>query len=358
MASRRHFVAGLVAATLAPRPSWAEAGNPAYLAAARAGEGYDLFGLSEDGTPVFRIPLPARGHAAAAHPTRPDAAVFARRPGAFAVVFDCRDGTVRRELIAPSGRSLYGHGSYSADGTLLLTTEMDAQNRGRIGLWDVAAGYARAGDFASGGIGPHEVLRLADGGYAIANGGIETGGANGREKLNLDRMAPNLTRVSASGAVTETVELPPELHQQSIRHVASRPDGLVAFGMQWQGAPDLSPPLLGLHRPGQGIRLLQAPEGEHRGMQGYVGSVAFSNDGTLVAITSPLGGMAQVFDPDSGDYVGSFASPDICGVAPGPSGFTVTTGAGRIAGLSAITPMWQNAHPQEWDHHLIRIAPL
>ena len=65
MTTRRGFLASLLAASTMPRLSWADAGNPAYLSAAREGDGgYALFGLSETGADVFRIPLPGRGHAA------------------------------------------------------------------------------------------------------------------------------------------------------------------------------------------------------------------------------------------------------------------------------------------------------
>lgn len=69
---RRGFIAGLLALGVVPVPTWADAGTPAYLSAAATSDGaYALFGLSHTLDILFRIPLPARGHAAAAHPTRP-----------------------------------------------------------------------------------------------------------------------------------------------------------------------------------------------------------------------------------------------------------------------------------------------
>lgn len=138
MANRRAFLAGLFASGLVPSASWADAGSPAYLTAARdANERYILIGLSESLSETFRQPLPARGHAAAAHPTLPQAVAFARRPGLFALVMDCRDGRLIRRLNAPDGRHFYGHGVFSPDGAFLYTTENDyAQARGMIGVWD------------------------------------------------------------------------------------------------------------------------------------------------------------------------------------------------------------------------------
>ena len=52
----------------------------------------------------------------------------------------------------------------------------------------------------SGGIGPHEILRLPGARLlAIANGGIHTRPDTGREKLNLDTMRPNLTLMDEDG---------------------------------------------------------------------------------------------------------------------------------------------------------------
>ena len=84
MPSRRAFLAGLVAATGTPRLSWADAGDPAYLAAARAPSGgHALFGLGAEGQDIFRIPLPDRGHAAAAHPSAPERLPLPAGPAAL-----------------------------------------------------------------------------------------------------------------------------------------------------------------------------------------------------------------------------------------------------------------------------------
>ena len=82
MTTRRQFLAGVLASGLAPAPTWADAGRPRFLTAAKTPSGaYVLVGLRADLTEAFRLPLPTRGHAAAAHPKRPEAVAFARRPG-------------------------------------------------------------------------------------------------------------------------------------------------------------------------------------------------------------------------------------------------------------------------------------
>ncbi|MEM8957261.1 MAG: DUF1513 domain-containing protein [Pseudomonadota bacterium] len=358
MTTRRRVLAGLLASGLVPAASWADAGSPAYLAAARRGDGrYILVGLTADGLPLFDLPLPARGHAAAAHPKRPEAVAFARRPGRFALVLDCSTGDLLARLDAPTGRHFYGHGAFSADGTRLFTTENDyGAPRGMVGVWDAARGYARVGEFSSGGTGPHDILRLpGEETLVVANGGIETHPDSGRAKLNLPAMRPNLSYLDPNGALVEQVAPDPALHMNSIRHLAVAPDGTVAIAFQWQGDPYDAPPLVALHRRGGELRYLQAPEPLHRQMQGYGGSIALS--GSQVAVTSPRGGILQLFELGQGAFAGDHSLTDVCGVSPRAGGFLVTTGTGAVHGLSGGVLDPAGTHPLQWDNHLVGLVP-
>lgn len=354
---RRAFLAALAASATAPRLGWADAGSPAYLAAARRPAGdYALCGLDAGGATLFALPMPARGHAATAHPTRPEAVAFARRPGTFALVIDCAGGAVTARLTPPEGRQFNGHGAFSQDGSVLYTSEVVAEgSAGRIGLWDADQGYRRIGEVSSGGIGPHEIRRLPmSEDLVIANGGIETDPTD-RTPLNLDRMRPNLTYLTPEAGVIETVELP-DLRQNSIRHLALRPDGLVAFAMQWEGDPAEPVPLLGLHRRGAAPVLAEPKDEEMFAMRGYAGSIAFAPGGDEVAITSPKGGRVQVFSPQ-GAPLWSVARADVCGIGPSPAGgFVITDGQGLIARATEgrIEPL--NRSHMAWDNHLIALG--
>lgn len=370
MATRRGFLAGMLATGLIPKPGWADAGDPAYLAAARLPGGtYHLFGLTDAGAEVFRLPLPGRGHAAAAHPERPEAVAFARRPGTFAIVIDCARGGIAATLEAPEGRHFYGHGAFSADGSLLFTTENDYDAaRGVIGIWNAAHGYARIGEFASNGVGPHEICLLpGTERLVIANGGIETHPASGRAKLNIPFMRPNLCHVDLTGGVLDLLEPEPAQRRNSIRHLAVRGDGLVAFAMQWQGEGADSPALLGLYRAGGAPVLARAPGPDHRRMQGYAGSVAFSGDGARAAITSPRGGLIQIFETPDGGFHAGIDRTDVCGISAARVGFIHTAGTGAIGltntGAARGTDAGAGADPEvihnvAWDNHLVRISAL
>ncbi|WP_226689646.1 DUF1513 domain-containing protein [Ruegeria arenilitoris] len=356
MPSRRQFLAGLAATSLSPLRGWAAVGSPDYLAAALFPDGsYRLAGLDTGGNILFSIPLPARGHAAAAHPHSAQAVAFARRPGTFAVVIDCATGTEVTRLNAPHGRHFYGHGVFSPDGTRLFTTENDYDSGdGVIGVWNTDS-YTRIGEFTSGGIGPHDMRLMPDGQtLVIANGGIETHPETGRTKLNLPTMQPRLTYLDLSGTVLEQVELPRALHKNSIRHLAVRHDGMVAFAMQWQGDKVHHPPLLGLHRRGEAPRLLSAPDAAQSTLQGYAGSVAFAGDETTVAITCPRGNALHRFDAANGQLNGDFPLEDVCGLGPGPKGFVFTTGTGIVGELTS-TPRISARPDCHWDNHLIPI---
>ncbi|MBY6202810.1 DUF1513 domain-containing protein [Maritalea mobilis] len=359
MTTRRGFLASLAAIAACPHPGWADAGSPDFLSAARAPDGsYRLCGLTGAGEVLFDLPMPDRGHAAAAHPERPEAVAFARRPGNFALVIDCREGQVIARLETPENRHFYGHGAFSMGGDLLFTPENDLDTLdGVIGVWDVAAGYRRVGEFPSGGVGPHDVMRLPGSErLVIANGGIATHPDTGRVQLNAPTMRANLAYADPESGPVEVVELDVALRQNSIRHLAMTPSGMVAAAMQWQGSEGEHPPLLFTHEQGQAPRLLSAPEDAHRQMRHYAGSVSVSGDGRELAITSPRGGLLQRFDRDSGAFLGAVALEDVCGVGPDPAGgFFASTGTGVLTRLSSDRPLAEAHTRWAWDNHLVAV---
>ncbi len=358
MPTRRHFLAAALSAGAIPTLTWADAGSPDYLAAARLPDDtYALSGLTRSGIETFSIPLPARGHAAAAHPLRPEAVAFARRPGTFGLVIDCALGRVTHRITAPANHHFSGHGTFSRDAQTLFTGEIDnVTGQGQIGRWQTAS-YRRIGVFGSGGIGPHEILRLpGTDTLVVANGGIITALDDERSKLNIATMAPNLTYLDAGGTVIDQISLAPDLHQNSIRHLAALDDGTVAFAMQWEGEAGLVPPLLGLNRIGEPVVLCDVPAAVASQLQGYAGSVAFSGDGRSVAITCPHGGLLARFTCD-GAFIDTLARTEVCGIGPGTTGFVTTDGLGGMLAIGAgVRPL--ASFGKSWDNHLIPLSGL
>lgn len=318
--------------------------------------------FDRQGREVFAASLPARGHDITLRPGGGEIVVFARRPGNWFVSLARDTGAVLNVVHAAAGRHFYGHGVFAPDARLLYATENDiASGGGVIGIYDATDGYRRVGEFASGGIGPHD-LALLPGGHSmvIANGGLRTHPDTGREVLNPLDMRPNLVLLDLqSGQVMARHELGDSLRQLSIRHLAVRADGLIAFGCQYQGNPEDAPQLLGVLNPGGEARMLEVAEEPLYRMQNYIGSVAFDDGGDYLIGTSPQGGTALVWDMAQGRLLRSVAMSDVCGAAPlGSGAFLMTSGN---AGISELYVSAASAVPHAsrwiWDNHACSLVP-
>lgn len=317
---------------------------------------YGVALLSEAGELLRVLPLPDRGHDVAFDPRSGRAVAFARRPGAFALVFD-RAGTAAPLTIAAApGRHFFGHGVFSPDGRLLYATENDIDAAaGLIGVYDATAGFARIGEFPTHGMDPHELLLMPDGRtLAVANGGIETHPDFGRAKLNLATMKPSLVFLDRDdGSLVESHELSPDLHQLSIRHMDVDARGRIWFGCQYEGPALDRPPLVGSVRPGETVALLDMAPDILAGFRNYIGSVAANPVAGTVAVSSPQGNRLAVIDTESGMVVADRALTEVCGIAADRGGYVATTGEGRVvraSGGEARLPGYV------WDNHILRIG--
>src|SRR5690606_35170305 len=205
------------------------------------------------------------------------------------------------------------------------------------------------------GIGPHEVVALPGTGLVVvANGGILTHPDYGKMPLNLASMQPSLSYLdTATGDIMETVSLPPELHQLSIRHMAVDAGGRVWFGCQYMGAPDDMPPLVGFHERGGPIRMFDGSADVLRSLRNYIGSIAVDVAGGVIATSSPVGGLVAYWDADSGKLLGTTPLSDGCGVAAGQAGqFLMTSGTGEMVAAGPASPatrLLTASHGLAWD---------
>ncbi len=185
--------------------------------------GYGISILDGDDAIVSSHPLPGRGHGFAARPNARWLVAFARRPGNFALALDRWKAAEPQLFHTPHNRHFYGHGVFSADGRLLYAAENAYETGdGVIGIYDGTDGFKRLGEFATGGIGPHEIVLMPDGKtLCVANGGIRTHPDQGRQKLNLPTMAPSVVLIDiATGSLLSFHVLASRLHRLSLRHVA------------------------------------------------------------------------------------------------------------------------------------------
>jgi len=358
--SRRHILQGSVAALVAaPLPAIANTANARWMGCRQVGEAYFATLFDGTGRVHLDVQLPGRGHDIVPSPDGQRVVIMARRPDRFALVVDLNSGEVHHHLTASDGHHFYGHGCFSADGALFYTSENHYETgAGVIGVRDANKGFELLGHFASGGIGPHEILLMDDAkSLAIANGGIRTHPDTGRSKLNLDTMAPSLSFVEpTSGELASRHVLDLEHQQLSIRHLAAGPNGLAA-ALQYEGPKRNRVPLLALF-DGIQLTLAETPDPVAKAMRNYAGSIAFDVSGEVVALTCPRGNLVSFWSADDGSYLGSHTARDVCGIAPleNPGHFALTAGAIALhATLDTTTTTAQFADTQ-WDNHLVPIA--
>ena len=369
MAVRRRALLASLAAIgsvgLLPRPGRAQAPTLYLSAGASLDQTHHVAAFDEAGDIAFAHALPARGHAVAVSPDRRTAVMCARRAGRFAAVVDLATGTVVRETAAAEDRHFYGHAAFSADGSRLFATENAyALGEGRIGIYDAADGFRRLGEWPSHGIGPHELRLMPDGRtLVVANGGILTHPDTGREKLNLDTMAPSVVVLDASdGVLIDRIAMPADLHRLSTRHLAVGGDGTIAVVMQYEGPETDLPPLIGLiDEPGR-MRLVSAPEPIQLRMANYCGSVAFDSERRIFGVSSPRGGLFTFWDLD-GTLLASVPVLDGCGIAADgrAGGFVLSSGLGGLwrfhVPSQALHQLAAVREPvAQWDNHLTAVA--
>lgn len=317
--------------------------------------------IDTHGELLHKLALPERAHQIAVNPAKPEVAVAARRPGTYLVIANSLTGEQLYSLEPVPGHHFYGHAAYSFDGRFLYTTENHIESgEGRIFVRDAQEHYEIQNVFPSYGIGPHELRVHPDGEtLVVANGGILTHPEQGREKLNLNTMAPSLVYISReTGKLLEKQELPEEWHQLSIRHIDINQQGLVAIAMQYQGDPIDSVPLIARHNRGSAIHTLMAPDEINAGMQNYCGSVCFNRSGSAFAVTAPRGNLISLWDASDGTFIKDFRCRDVCGISQyGQEGFMFSNGLGKLYrlenGLAQLNMLESNTNASfAWDNHM------
>ncbi|MGB0732741.1 MAG: DUF1513 domain-containing protein [Pontibacterium sp.] len=349
-----------------------------YVSAAKQPNGHFVIAqFNGQGEVVSQNTLPSRGHHIAVSPNGRLIAVPARRPGMTLDIYalphhdngaNTRVGAALeplKQLLAPEGSHFFGHAIFTHDSQYLITTENQfnpqdpTSGEGRVRIYSVQEGFKQIKDYPAYGIGPHE-LKLSQDGHTIvvAIGGILTHPNQGRAKLNVDTMKPALVYIDfATGELLEKAELAPELNQLSIRHFDLNHQGDVIFGMQYQGELSDMVPLVGRHKRGQDIELLEAPMPKHVKMTQYCGSVRCDHSGQYAAISHPRGDMVSFWDTQTGEYITDCRVRDGCGIAAGSRAgeFMLSAGTGRTYIYDLMTnkvTRLSSASNLAWDNHM------
>jgi len=361
---RRTFLAGVAGGTaaLALPTSVAAAFAPECFAAARKDDrgNYSAALFDLERGDMRAVALPARGHDIALRPDGREWVAFARRPGRFGVAVPVGAGEPVWFSSKP-GRHFFGHGTFSAGGRLLYTTENDyEQGQGVIGVRDATGGYQQIGELSGYGVGPHDLALLSDGRtVVIANGGILTHPDSPREEMNLATMEPSLVYVDLeTGDLLEEHKLAAGLHQLSIRHLTVAGKDTVVFGCQYRGPEEDTPPLIGFHRRGQTPAVVPAPSDTQGALRNYIGSVTADRSGGVVAASAPKGGLITYWDVATRRFLGTCTLGDGCGLAPThhSASFLMTSGEGWLATGTAEGTMSRHPSRYHWDNHAILVA--
>ncbi len=357
MEINRRDVIGLSGASitslLLANPAYAE-DRPAFITTAKTRAGhFEAILLDWEGRILTRQKLPSRGHGGAYTSIRNLSVIFARRPDRYAYVMD-RNTEAATLIHPPENRHFFGHGVFSSDGSLLYATENDfEEEKGVIGVYDVASGFDRVAEFDSGGIGPHELCLSKNGQYlVIANGGILTHPDYPRQKLNLPDMKPCIAILQVkSGEISKRFTLPREHHQISLRHLAADGDGNIWIGGQYQGPLTERVPLLFKLDSHAGI-LAPANLGDSFLAEAhqYIGSVSVNKSAALAAFSAPRGGLVFIWNLKTDSLHQVIREPDACGLAPQADGFLISSGFGHI--LSGKT---RQTFPDQWDNHILAL---
>lgn len=364
---RREFLTGLLGVAGATTTGLdAFAARPELYAAARkdAQGTYSAAIFNHLGVDLNSVALPGRGHDICVSPVSRTCVAFARRPGNFAVAFTPDRSTPPIFFTTPPDRHFHGHGVFSSDGRLLYTTENDFDGeRGMIGVYDASGGYSRIGEFESSGVGPHDIALMADGvTLVIANGGIATHPDfdNGRTPLNLATMKPSLAYLDTrNGDLIERYELPPELHQVSIRHMDIGTDNRIVLGCQTSHIERFDLPLIFSHRRGEDLHGISIDKHLSFSLRGYISSVTMDPSGDFAAVTSSHGSRVLFLEVATGKLLSERQIADISGAAPSNENgrFLLTSGDGSILdGASARQSGERHVNSAvHWDNHAVKL---
>lgn len=321
--------------------------------AASSPEGQHFLCAWSDNRLLFQVQSPGRGHDVILNKPANCAIYFARRPGNWFVVLDANSGDKIAQVRSHRGRHFYGHGALSNNGHYLFTTENDYEQGGRgvIGIYDCRDNFKRLGEYASGGIGPHQLAMLPDSQtLVIANGGILTLPDNPRENLNIDTMQPSLTYLDTTDGKALGSWRPPH-HQLSLRHLDVDAGGLVTVGAQFEGPKILTLPLLFSHRGEQALTPYRADDIVWRQHKHYIASVACA-DGKVLA-TSPRGNCIGLWQ--GGELLRQEKLGDVAGAAYDTvrHQFVTSNGRGQFVSLGARQlQLTGRVAGLQWDNHM------
>lgn len=311
-----------------------EDGAPRFALALVDLDGLDgLDGVDDAAAQVKLIKLPFLAHGVVIDPNDPARAAVFEKKGPGACLVELRERAVLQPIETPPSRRFYGHGAFSADGSLLYSTEslIEEDFAGVLVVRD-ARTLKELGAVPTYGAAPHD-CQLIDGGrtMVVANGGgAITGGA-----------APCVSFIDvASERLLHRVVL--DSPRFNAGHVALTPSGdlaLVSAPRDGLPTPNQQLGAVTLRPFGQPARTMTEPAAVVGRMLGETLSVVVNAADRVVLATHPLGNCVSVWGLDDGSCLGTIE-------LGGPRGITLTLDqkwyvvshvAGRSVRLTALS---------------------
>jgi hypothetical protein len=348
----------MVAGVAASVPTWAGAAkNTTLLAAWQSGteQHIGLLSVGDSSWSVQRsLVVPTRAHGLWAEAGGSVLAV-ARRPGDWLLRWHPASGRTQWHWIGED-RRFNGHVISRTGSATLWTTETDLDTaQGRIGVRD-AASLEKAGEWATHGMDPHQLLALPQavgdlpaGTLMVANGGIPTLPETGRSKRELGRMDASLVALHPdSGALLGQWRLADPF--LSLRHLAFDPvSGTLGIALQAehpQASDKAAAPVLAVWDG----RTLRAAEGQPP-VAGYGGDICAWPGGGF-AVSCPRVNQLALYDA-RGVWRQALAHREACALASrdgrwwlgGASGVLGAQGEARTA-----------AAPLQLDNHWVPVG--
>lgn len=311
--------------------------------------------VAPDGNLLWQSPVSTRCHSGCNRPKAAEVLFFERRPGWAFYVLNSKTGARLHRIDAAEGEHFVGHGIFSPDGRFLYAPANRYEpGEGIVAVYDSQRSYQRVNTFELNGVGAHQITLHPDGQTLIVGlGGILTHPDYGRIKLNLDTMEPALVLMDRhSGEILGRFR--PSRHQLSTRHVDVAPDGSIYAAYQYQGPAHHLPPLVARYRNGH-YEEIDLGVSVHQELGNYIASIVAHPENDLVAIASPVGGTALIFNSRTGEVAEKASIEDCAGVEALAGGdFMVSSGRGKLVRMGKGRPAIEIATlPVSWDHHLV-----
>ncbi|WP_428242157.1 DUF1513 domain-containing protein [Gynuella sp.] len=296
------------------------------------------------GRVTYQIPLPGRAHGSASV-VHQVAAVVARRPGTFVIVFEPDTGKVIRRITAPQGYVFNGHVVFT-DNAMHVSGEKLGSSDGVLFHYERESWSLR--DMVPlDGLGPHEILLHRPDYLLVGIGGLRTAG---REILNQDIMQPSLLCVHP-GTGEEHWRLAPADHLLSTRHLTLTDSGHAVIAMQYQSDIPQTLPLLAItDRPvdqqPQQLLPFEASDLDWMNFKNYIGSVV--SCGHQIVASSPRGHRVGVWDVASRAFLYSDYIPDVCSLVSDGQHWWAGSGIGMIKADDQSASLQTGLR---WDNH-------